>query len=246
MEMNNQQNTLVVDAGNTSIKIALFEGKELSKVTRFEPNDIEKMRSIYSHYGCPPTIIASVRSSEETENLLQLFENSILATSTIKLPITLAYETKTTLGIDRICNAVSIHASTLGKNAVCFDIGTCLKVDCVTHDGIYLGGSIAPGIDLRFKSLHDYTAKLPLISEKKVPSLVGKSTTESILSGVMNGMQAEVIQLMEQYRQLWPEVVIHITGGDAHFFDFLYKKNIKIDENLTLKGLFNLYLFNAH
>jgi type III pantothenate kinase len=244
--MNNQQNTLVVDAGNTSIKIALFEEKTLAKVVRVDPNDIEQMKSIYTHYGCPPTIISSVRSSIETAELLEIFGNGMLASANIKLPVTLAYETKSTLGIDRICNAVSMATSIPGKNTVCFDIGTCLKVDCVTQDGIYLGGSIAPGIDLRSKSLHDYTAKLPLISEKKRPSLIGNSTRESILSGVMNGMQAEVTQLIREYELLWPEAVFFITGGDAHFFDFTHKKNIIIDENLTLKGLFNLYLFNAH
>jgi len=243
--MNNQQITLVVDAGNTSIKIALFEGKKLSKVVRVEPNNIEKMKSVYTHYGCPPTIISSVRSTEETEHLLQLFGNAILATASIKLPIMLAYESKSSLGIDRICNAVAMQNATPKKNSVCFDIGTCLKVDCVNHDGIYLGGSIAPGIDLRFKSLHDYTAKLPLISTKKKTSLIGNSTTESMVSGVMNGMQAEITQLIELYQQQWAEVIIYITGGDAHFFDFPHKKNIIIDENLTLKGLFNLYLFNA-
>ena len=94
--------------------------------------------------------------------------------------------------------------------------------------------------------MNDYTANLPLLDTKDSCELIGKSTHESIHSGVMNGIKAEIDQLIERYREENKDLTFFVTGGDAQFFDFGGKNDIFVNENLTLIGLYQIYLFNAH
>ena len=94
--------------------------------------------------------------------------------------------------------------------------------------------------------MNDYTANLPLLDSKEATTLIGKSTHESIHSGVMNGVKAEIDQIIERYRQEIGGLTFFVTGGDAQFFDFGGKNDIFVNENLTLIGLYQIYLFNAH
>ena len=131
------------------------------------------------------------------------------------------------------------------ENGLCIDIGTCIKFDLVTKKGHYKGGSISPGIDLRYKSLNDYTGKLPLLSNKSNTGLVGNDTETSIQSGVMNGMNAEIYGLIKMYSKQISDLTFFMTGGDARYFDFDSKNDIFADENLTLIGLYEVYKYNA-
>ena len=108
-----------------------------------------------------------------------------------------------------------------------------------------MGGSIAPGIDLRYKSLNDYTGKLPLISNKLNTQLVGNDTKSSIHSGVINGINAEINGLIEMYSEQFSGLTFFMTGGDARYFDIDSKNDIFADENLTLIGLYEIYQQNA-
>jgi type III pantothenate kinase len=190
--------------------------------------------------------MSSVVSFEETKRLENLFLNCYTVNNDSPLPIKLIYLTPKTLGIDRICNAVAIAQLCPNKNAVSIDLGTCLKFDFVNRENQYVGGSISPGIHLRYKSLNDYTSNLPLIRDTNAISLIGKSTVESIHSGVINGIQAEINHLIQRYSEEYSDLTFFMTGGDIHYFDFPVKSNIFVDENLTLKGLYQIYLFNAH
>ncbi len=246
MDNRPQAITFAVDAGNTALKIGVFEDQELIHVYRFNKNDFDEVHKLFKHYDSPPSIVSSVLNQSNTETLCQILRKCIVASISLKLPIAIDYKSKLTLGMDRLCNAIGVQHFTPKRKAVAVDIGTCIKFDVVDENAVYLGGSIAPGIDLRYQSLHNYTANLPFLSEKTNVPLIGRSTLESISSGVMNGIQAEINQLIHQYDVLWPDCQFLITGGDASCFYFQESKHIILDEHLTLKGLFKLYLFNAH
>ncbi len=157
--------------------------------------------------------------------------------SKIKSDNSLLYRTKETLGVDRIANAVAGHHYANGKPALIIDAGTCLKFDFVDADGNYLGGSIAPGVRLRFKAMNDYTANLPLIVDYSSTPLIGDATKTSLSSGVINGITAEINGFIEEYKQQFPQLTI--------LFDKALKSSIFVDRNFTLKGLFLILKHNV-
>lgn len=237
---------MVLDAGNSAMKIALFENGEIIEIHRFSSNDISEINSLYQSHNKPDCIISSVLKNDRTSEISKNFQNVLIVDQETALPIRLEYKTPQTLGIDRICNAVAMADINPGKRSVSIDTGTCIKFDMVEENGIYLGGSISPGIQLRYKSLNDFTANLPLLNFTNKTELIGRSTNESIHSGVMNGIHSEIIQMIERYQEEYEDLTFFMTGGDMQYFDIPRKNNIFVDENLTLKGLYQIYLFNAH
>ena len=243
--MNQNQTVFVLDLGNTILKVGVFFNGILEKVERIPYDQIEKAKDILNANEFTPVFISSVVSDELTKKVCRIFSNAILFRRDLKLPISIEYDSVQTLGLDRICNVVGTFMTSKGKKTVSIDIGTCIKFDYIDEKGIYLGGSISPGIDLRYKSMNDYTGNLPLVKDKDKSKLVGNSTINSMKSGVMNGIQAELNQFMKMYNEDYQDLMFFVTGGDAVYFDFPLKNNTFVDENLTLKGLYEIYKFNA-
>ena len=243
--MNKNQTVFVLDLGNTIIKVGVFFNGILEKVERIPYDQIEKARYILNANEFTPVFISSVVSDELTKKVCTIFSNAILFRRDLKLPISIEYDSVQTLGLDRICNVVGTFMISKGEKTVSIDIGTCIKFDYIDEKGKYWGGSISPGIDLRYKSMNDYTGNLPLVKDKDKSKLVGNSTINSMKSGVMNGIQAELNQFMKMYNQDYQDLMFFVTGGDAVYFDFPLKNNTFVDENLTLKGLYEIYKFNA-
>jgi type III pantothenate kinase len=229
--------TIVVDAGNTRIKTGVFKGDRLQEVFYFGSDDWNALKSFLLDNRFENTIVSSVRSEKETRWILQLLQNPIRFHSGIELPLKNTYTTPETLGADRLANVVA--AATLAKGAaLVLDIGTCIKFDIIDDNKTYLGGSISPGITLRYKSLNDNTGSLPLIDDNSKAEWYGDSTFSCIHSGVMQGIQGEINYFLDYYIKKYPDLTIFVTGGDAHCFDFQIKNNIFVEQNLTLYGLF--------
>lgn len=241
--MNQNQTVFIVDAGNTSLKLGVFIAGNLEKVLRFDYNSWDSFVKIHKEHLKPPIFLSSVLSEKATKSIMTRFEAIQLFTRSNHLPIEIEYLSNT-LGMDRICNAVAAHHISK-SNSVVIDIGTCIKFDYTNKDGVYFGGSISPGINLRYKSMNDYTGNLPLLDLKTKADLIGNSTNNSIHSGVMNGIQAEIEQFINRYEQEISNLTFFVTGGDAEYFDFPLKNNIFVDENLTLKGLYIIYNLNV-
>lgn len=241
----NKMNSVVVDAGNTAIKIGFFIEGELQQFSRISWDDFMAENPLTEKIKKYKGIFSSVLTPEQNQQIREHYPDLIQFSSQHKLPIELDYKTPTSLGVDRLCNAIAAWRLNPNKNSLIVDVGTCLKFDFVSQNGIYQGGSISPGIRLRYQSLNDYTANLPLLSAVDKTNLIGKSTTESIHSGVINGINAEIERLIQQYEENFDSLTIFVTGGDAKYFDFDLKNNIFVTENLTLYGLYETYLFNA-
>jgi type III pantothenate kinase len=229
--------TIVVDAGNTRIKTGVFKGDRLQEVLYFGSEDWNALKSFLLENRFENTIVSSVRSEKETRWILQLLHNPIRFNPGIELPLKNTYTTPETLGADRLANVVA--AATLAKGAaLVLDIGTCIKFDIIDDQKTYLGGSISPGISLRYKSLNEFTGALPLIDDNSKSDWYGDSTNTCIHAGVMQGIQGEINYFLDYYIKKYPDLTIFVTGGDAHCFDFQIKNNIFVEQNLTLYGLF--------
>ena len=231
-----------IDAGNTAIKLGVFENGVLIENHRFDDKE-----SLFSSLTKDAVIaLASVRDASITEELLDQFNVSVLD-NTLKTPFQNLYRSAG-LGIDRLCNVAGMYAqrSSENRHALSIDIGTCLKFDLL--DGVrgYLGGSISPGVSMQLKALNEYTANLPLLEfPKETTSLYGNTTELSILSGVIGNLKGEIAWRIAQYELEFPNLNIYVSGGDASYFDLAQKNNIFADENLTLKGIHEIYKFNA-
>lgn len=228
---------LVIDAGNTRIKVGVFQQDDLVDLQIFNNDELAELKTFLLEKKRCPCLISSVRSPKDTQWLKQMFDHVWLFSEFYRDILEIDYETPHTLGMDRLANAKAAYALT--KHAcLIVDIGTCIKFDFVDADGVYKGGSISPGIRLRYKSMNDYTANLPLLDLKEATPLIGRSTNLCMQSGVINGMQAEIDQFILLYRQEYPNLSVYVTGGDSQYFDFTLKNNIFVNKNLSLWGLY--------
>jgi type III pantothenate kinase len=159
-----------------------------------------------------------------------------------------AYATPHTLGADRLAAAVGAAHLRPGQDTLVVDAGTALKLDLVTADGTYHGGSIGPGLHMRLRALHTFTGRLPLLAlpdaDATIP-LVGDSTTGGLLSGVVNGTVAEINGLLAAYRQQYPGLGVLLTGGDAAFLAARLPGRIFVVPELVLVGLHSILAYNV-
>jgi type III pantothenate kinase len=231
---------VIVDAGNTSIKVAQVKNSRIKRVQRFG-----HISEAISSIPGADIVCASVLSedfqqivSENGGSLHQITYQSLL-------PFKSAYRSMKTIGIDRLCNVAGALKSFKGKNCLIIDIGTCIKFDLISESNVYLGGSISPGIDLRYKALNEHTSQLPLLDLKLNAPIIGEDTKGSMHSGVINGLLHEIEGMISRYEKDFEDLKILITGGDASYFDFPQKSNIFANKNLTLEGIVEIYEINA-
>jgi type III pantothenate kinase len=228
----------VIDAGNTHIKLAEFIHHELSMVHRFSSlHDLQAQLPVDAK-----VVLANVGNPEITLGLKELGCRITMLSKNDKLPFINAYLTPDTLGIDRLCNIAAVHHLHPNKNVLVLDAGTCIKSDFIDCKGTYHGGSISPGIRLRYQSLHEHTAALPILHPGAYSSL-GSNTEDSIHSGVMGSIKAELLWRIDEFNNRCEDLHIYLTGGDSHYFDLGQKNGIFVDENLTLKGIYALHRY---
>ena len=238
---------LVVDIGNTFIKVAQFEQGNCINIERCKDQGLF-LNYISSISAAENVIISSVRDIRFTNEVVNLFPDSLLLTTKTHLPIINAYKTPETLGNDRIANAVSAFTAFPNQNTLIIDVGTCVKFDFITSNNEYLGGSISPGLKMRFNALHTLTDNLPLIDDVEINQLIGTDTTSSIQVGVCQGIIAEITNMISQYEKKYDKLNIILTGGDFRWFldiEMSQKNSIFADEFHTLKGLNTILNYNV-
>lgn len=230
---------IVLDIGNTLSKIALFEDDRMVRLSRVSIDDMEE--AVFQLMNVEPdaVIFSSVKKNPEKHTgFLKHFNTQLLQFSEkLKLPIDIKYDTPKTLGKDRLANAVAAACTFPSTSCLIIDAGTCIKYDFVNQFGEYHGGSISPGINMRYKALYKYTDALPFLEMSENFYLIGRDTEESIHSGVMNGAIAEMKGIIEQYQMAQKNIKVVLTGGDYLLFERNLKISIFADPNFTLKGL---------
>lgn len=240
---------LVIDLGNTRAKLALFEGKIMKEQFSFEPRiSLAQLQKVFkSAPAINKTIVSSViNHAKEISNFLSNHTQHLQFDVSTKIPIINKYGSPETLGKDRLAAAIGAHSLYKGFPVLVIDAGTCIKTDFVNARGEYIGGSISPGINMRFKALNQYTDKLPMLNvDKNYHSLTGNNTSQSILSGVQNGVLYEVKGFIDGYLKQYPDLKIVLTGGDAAFFELELKNHIFVCPELVLIGLNEIVELNA-
>ena len=227
---------LSIDIGNTNTKFGLFENRELKEVFTGR----EEIEMILQRYKVKRAIISRTGSDEVIEyRLKEKKVKTVFLNSDLQLPVKILYKTPQTLGADRLAGSVAAQGQFPGENILKLDFGTCITYDVVNAQSEYLGGAIAPGMLMRFKALHNYTAKLPLVDPMQFNQfeLTGTDTPTSILSGVINGIKYEVEGIINEYRQRLGSLKVVATGGDAGLFAALIKSEIFARPYLVLEGL---------
>jgi len=238
--MEDEVTAYILDAGNTHVKLGYVKNGVIAQVKRFDMSTFPWG----TLQGNIPVLISSVITDEWKRSLEDFFQNLVYISVHMKLPFQLAYQTPETLGIDRLCNIGGIAMKNQGMSRLIVDLGTCIKFDFLGANQVYEGGSISPGLNMRAKALNAFTAKLPLVPLSVSTKLTGKSTRESIESGVFHGWVAEISQMIQYYQTQFPDLVVYLTGGDAQYFDFDQKSNIFVLEHLTLEGILEIYRLN--
>ena len=238
---------LVVDIGNSFQKVAVFSEEGILLDLYSEKKlSITFLDNLFRQYPIGRAIVSSVRE-EDNPALRWLEEKTQLLrfSATCRIPIRIQYATPQTLGTDRIANAVGANALYPNRNVLSLMAGTCLVADFVNADGEYLGGSIAPGVWMRFQALSQFTARLPLVEPEKIDFFVGDSTENSILSGVMNGITQEIEGIIRQYSRHYNHLKVLLSGGDAELLQNSIKKRIFAAQNPILVGLHKVLVLNA-
>lgn len=230
---------LLLDVGNTIIKAALLTEGLIQEVFNLGLNDHQSIDELLRKYPkLQLCFMSAVRELPEPISK-SLSEKMIvrMLSSEMSMPFTLAYKTSETLGTDRIAAVAAAWEMYPAENVLVIDMGSCITYDFLNADGVYYGGAISPGIEMRFKAMHTFTARLPLVSAVGAANLIGETTIASLQSGVMNGVQAELDGIIEQYEARYQPLKILVGGGDNKYFDKKFKINIFATSNLVLEGL---------
>lgn len=230
---------LAVDIGNSFAKAALFDGANNLGVVYFDDKDPSALLPLFNSFGRPSSCwVATVKVVDEALlDFLSLFCEPRFLSSDTSLPFKIAYQTPQTLGSDRIAAVAAAYGRFLKKNVLVIDMGTCITYDLLTAQGVYQGGSISPGVTMRFKAMHHFTGKLPAIEAVERPPLIGFDTTTAMQSGVMQGVQAEMDGIIDAYTKLYEDLTILIGGGDNKYFDKKFRISIFASSNLVIEGL---------
>lgn len=238
---------LTIDQGNSSAKVALFDGETLISARRYEtlsPADIE---AIVATYSVRNAIYSSVRFGDMAlqESVKRVASKVVILDHNTPMPMVIDYATPSTLGHDRIAAAVGATYEACGENCMIIDAGTAVTLDTVTASRHFRGGNISPGLRMRFEALHHFTSRLPMVSTDGDTPMIGYDTTTAIRSGVLLGLAGEINYYIGRLSELFDgNMKVIITGGDCNELSGYIKTPLTIDENLLMKGLNRILLYN--
>lgn len=237
---------LVIDTGNTLTKLAVFNNSEMVAFTSIASADLEHViQFCEANTNIKNAIFSTVaEQSAEIDAYLANRYNLIVFSHNTPVPIINKYATPLTLGKDRLAAVTGAWQLFATSNCLVIDAGTAVTYDFITSDGEYLGGAISPGIAMRYKALHTFTSRLPLLDYYEDAALLGDSTSTSIFSGVLNGATAEMEGIIQRYQSAYPGLKIILTGGDHNYFDKRLKIKTFAAPNLVLEGLNLILNFN--
>ncbi|MFC6996598.1 type III pantothenate kinase [Rufibacter roseus] len=235
---------LAVDRGNSRIKAGLFKDGHL--VREFTCPTLSVLAEELAGVQVQHAIVSSV-SAEPTElqQVVPVAGQVVYFNNQTPVPVTNNYGTPHTLGVDRMAAAVGAYQLFENQNCLVIDAGTAITYDVLDENGVFQGGNISLGLDMRYKALHAFTGKLPQLSGNVLPSRPGKSTTDAITGGVLYGAVAEVEGFIRHYERQYKPLTVILCGGDARFFESTVKARIFVIPELVLIGLNRILEYNV-
>ena len=236
--------TLCLDFGNTRRKAAVFQDGNIIRHINLE-NDLADIQSLLLEYKPVTSILSSVVNHlEEIEALLKANTRFHLLSHQSKLPFTTPVNKPDTIGTDRLAlaaAAVHLHPK---KNNLVIGLGTCITYNFINNKHEFIGGAISPGMEMRFKAMNQFTAKLPLVKADWNVPVIGYDTQTNLTSGVVMGISLEVDGFINEYQQRFGNFNVLLTGGDIRFLGSHIKNKIFADPDLIFKGLYAISVVN--
>ena len=239
---------LVVDIGNNFFKLGIFENSNLV-FSFFEKNDkidVEIEKIIHSYSKITSALISNVSSVKINDILNKLNIKIYELDSTFIFPFKLNYKTPESLGNDRLALAAAATILFPNSNNLVIDAGTCITIDFINNNNHFMGGSISPGVKMRYDSLNHYTANLPLLKNENSFNYPGDSTNASIHAGIIGGVSNEINGFIKQINSRNDKVNVILTGGDAKILSKTLKITIFANQNFILEGLNSILNLNKN
>lgn len=230
---------LIIDVGNSRIKLAVFQERKILLKENIDKKAFEKtIQTIAKKYPISNSIVSATgRLTKDQVAALKKITSFIEVSDSLSYPFKNKYKTPKTLGADRYAVMTSAFYNYPNTDVLVIDAGTCITYDYLNAKNEYRGGAISPGIQTRYTSLNNLTANLPLLEKEDIQFIAGRSTNESIHSGVINGVIMEIDGVIDHYKSLTPHLTIILTGGDANFLANRLKNTIFATSNFLLEGL---------
>ncbi len=223
---------LIIDIGNSSVKLAVFDGQKMIHRKRVMSDVVNHVAALVDDFDVESCALSVVGQSQPDieKALRKLVPHVLPVTGCTATPLTCDYQSPETLGADRLAAAVGAAHCCPGADLLIVDVGTCVTYDYVSADGHYLGGNISPGVGMRLVALHEQTARLPLVSAEGTLPSIGGNTAEAIRSGVLRGIDYEINGYIRQMLRQHPAARIFLTGGNGYRF----AKELEVERNDAL------------
>jgi len=241
---------LIFDLGNTMQKMAIMSSGKVIEIVKKPKITTKDIAKIIGKHSPTQAILSSV--VDETEEITNFFKKRIPLlhfSHATPIPIQNAYKTPHTLGTDRLAGAVAAASLFPKQSTLVLQTGSCITSDFISEAGTYKGGNISPGLEMRLYALYHFSAKLPLVEYKNVNSFIGTSTKDSILTGVVRGIEDECNGIVERYINTFNPLKVILTGGDAKKFESKIRNKIRnrlfVIDNLVLIGLDVILNYNV-
>lgn len=231
--------TICFDFGNTRLKYAIFQDDELQEIADLPDTSAQTIKELLNRFQPGKSILSSVIDHDESiEQILRETTSFHLLNASSNLPFTTSVPKPETIGADRLALCAAAVHYYPKKNNLVISTGSCITYNFISQYHSFLGGSISPGMEMRFKAMNYYTAKLPLIKAEWDFPLIGYDTKTNLLSGVLYGLATEIDGVVERYQMKYRNFNVLLTGGDTAFFAHLLKSKIFADPDLLFKGLY--------
>ena len=237
--------TLCLDFGNTRLKAALFENDEIKQTIILSDDGVNDLSKILNDFQPGASILSSViNHNTEIEPLLSATKFHKLSNQS-KLPFTIPVGKPETMGADRLAIASAAVHLFPKKNNLAIGLGSCITYNFINNTHQFLGGSISPGMEMRFKAMNHFTAKLPLAKGDWNIPLIGYDTVTNLQTGVILGMAKEIDGIIDEYAKRFGNFNVLLTGGDIPFFEPHFKNKIFAHPDLIFKGLYAISQLNV-
>ena len=237
--------TLCLDFGNTRLKAAIFFGEELHKTFVLKDDGVTDLSELIKTLQPEVSILSSVINHPQPIEELLSGTSFHKLTNQSKLPFSVNVPKPETMGTDRLAIAAAAVHLFPQKNNLAIGLGSCITYNFINSAHEFLGGSISPGMEMRFKAMHQFTAKLPLVKATWNVPLIGYDTATNLQSGVILGMAREIEGIIDEYEKKFGNFNVLLTGGDIGFFEPHFKKQIFAHPDLIFKGLYAISKVNA-
>jgi type III pantothenate kinase len=237
---------LIFDIGNSSTKMAVFEGRKKVVAMRTRIFSCDKLEKTLAKYDLDKAIVSSVRDIPEF--VIDLATHGIpyvhILSHKSKLPFKNEYESPETLGPDRIAAVAGAYLTFPGKKILVIDAGSAVTYDFLSGK-TYKGGNISPGLSMRFRALHKFTGKLPLVTTAEKFSSPGRNTAEAITAGVIKGLIYEINEYIRTFLERYADLKVIITGGDGGYLNDKISYKVTYMPDIVIDGLNYILEYNA-